>query len=137
MVDQAAPAKKAEKVVPPSPPRVIRDKQTGRSFTRIGFLGEVSDWFIRAQGLSGGYRTVLCRQRRAWSREQAQERSATMLTDIQGGFARVWEVEDYKKRNRAVKVVYKPNIKSKKNKTKVSWSLLEQSVWRDMLRGRH
>lgn len=60
-----------------------------------------------------------------------------MLTDIQGGFARVWEVEDYKKRNRAVKVVYKPNIKSKKNKTKVSWSLLEQSVWRDMLRGRH
>lgn len=50
MVDQAAPAKKPEKVVPPSPPRVIRDKQTGRSFTRIGFLGEVSDLFIRARG---------------------------------------------------------------------------------------
>ena len=44
--------------------------------------------------------------------------------DAQGGFARVWEVQDYKRRSKAVKVVYKPNIKSKKNKTKVSFRIL-------------
>ena len=40
MGDQAAKAK-PEKVVPPSPPRVIQDEASGASFTRVGFLGEV------------------------------------------------------------------------------------------------
>jgi polo-like kinase 1 len=33
---------KKEKVVPPSPPRVIRDETTGNAYRRVGFLGEVS-----------------------------------------------------------------------------------------------
>jgi hypothetical protein len=47
MVDQHAATAvpeytKKEKVVPPSPPKVIRDREGRASFERIGFLGEVS-----------------------------------------------------------------------------------------------
>lgn len=38
----------------------------------------------------------------------------------QGGFARVYEVQDQRATRRAVKVVSKASIKTKKNKTKVS-----------------
>jgi hypothetical protein len=41
MVSGPTATKKAEKVVPPSPPRVIKDRVNGTSFTRVGFLGEV------------------------------------------------------------------------------------------------
>ena len=49
----------------------------------------------------------------------------------QGGFARVYEVETREGERKAVKVVNKDSIRSKKNKTKVScWDLI-----RRMLRG--
>lgn len=49
---------KKEKVVPPSPPRVIRDETTGHAYKRVGFLGEVSCFFcflarIIADGMVG------------------------------------------------------------------------------------
>ncbi|WVQ80413.1 hypothetical protein IAT38_002518 [Cryptococcus sp. DSM 104549] len=69
------PSKK-EKIVPPSPPLKIRDKDRGWEYIRVGFLGE-------------------------------------------GGFARVYEVQDQKGLRRAVKVVSKASIKTKKNKTKL------------------
>ncbi|KAK8845391.1 hypothetical protein IAR55_006104 [Kwoniella newhampshirensis] len=65
-----------EKVVPPSPPLTIRDKERGWNYSRVGFLGE-------------------------------------------GGFARVFEVQDPKGIRKAVKVVSKASIKTKKNKTKL------------------
>lgn len=34
-------AEKKEKVVPPSPPLIIRDKLQGYQYKRVGFLGEV------------------------------------------------------------------------------------------------
>lgn len=37
----AAPVKK-EKIVPPSPPLKIRDRDRGYEYMRVGFLGEVS-----------------------------------------------------------------------------------------------
>jgi len=40
-------------------------------------------------------------------------------TDTKGGFARVYEVIDPEGRRRAVKVVHKASIRTKKNKTKV------------------
>lgn len=40
----------------------------------------------------------------------------------QGGFARVYEVQDQRASRRAVKVVSKASIKTKKNKTKVGGS---------------
>jgi serine/threonine protein kinase len=42
------------------------------------------------------------------------------FTDVQGGFARVYEVQDVQKQRRALKVVSKASIKTKRNKTKVS-----------------
>lgn len=71
----AAPVKK-EKIVPPSPPLKIRDRDRGYEYMRVGFLGE-------------------------------------------GGFARVYEVQDQRASRRAVKVVSKASIKTKKNKTKL------------------
>ncbi|WVR03341.1 hypothetical protein IAU60_000332 [Kwoniella sp. DSM 27419] len=70
------PVKKPEKVVPPSPPLVIKDKVRGGLYDRVCFLGE-------------------------------------------GGFARVYEVKDQKGKRRAVKVVTKESVKTKKNKTKL------------------
>lgn len=32
---------KKEKIVPPTPPRLIRDETTGHEYHRVGFLGEV------------------------------------------------------------------------------------------------
>ncbi|KIR55150.1 PLK/PLK1 protein kinase [Cryptococcus gattii Ru294] len=74
-VPAAAPAKK-EKIVPPSPPLKIKDRDRGYEYMRVGFLGE-------------------------------------------GGFARVYEVQDQRATRRAVKVVSKASIKTKKNKTKL------------------
>ncbi|ODN75912.1 hypothetical protein L202_05897 [Cryptococcus amylolentus CBS 6039] len=71
----AAPVKK-EKIVPPSPPLKIKDRDRGCEYLRVGFLGE-------------------------------------------GGFARVYEVQDHRGSRRAVKVVSKASIKTKKNKTKL------------------
>ncbi|WVQ94034.1 hypothetical protein IAU59_001112 [Kwoniella sp. CBS 9459] len=70
------PVKKQEKIVPPSPPLTIKDRERGCSYSRVGFLGE-------------------------------------------GGFARVYEVQDQRATRRAVKVVNKASIKTKKNKTKL------------------
>ncbi|OCF44225.1 PLK/PLK1 protein kinase [Kwoniella heveanensis CBS 569] len=70
------PVKKHEKIVPPSPPLTIKDRERGCSYSRVGFLGE-------------------------------------------GGFARVYEVQDQRATRRAVKVVNKASIKTKKNKTKL------------------
>jgi hypothetical protein len=47
-----------------------------------------------------------------------------VLTLAKGGFARVYEVRDPEGRRRAVKVVRKESIRTKKNKTKVSLGLL-------------
>jgi hypothetical protein len=87
-----ATKEKKEKVVPPSPPKVIRDETTGHAYQRVGFLGEVRSYVaLNAK-----------------------------LTSLQGGFARVWEVQTIHGERKAVKVVNKASIKSKKNKTKVS-----------------
>ncbi|KAK4684394.1 hypothetical protein P7C73_g5784, partial [Tremellales sp. Uapishka_1] len=67
---------KKEKVVPPSPPLTIKDKERGYQYARVGFLGE-------------------------------------------GGFARVYEVQNQRAQRKAVKVVNKASIKSKRNKTKL------------------
>ncbi|WVN87353.1 uncharacterized protein L203_102531 [Cryptococcus depauperatus CBS 7841] len=72
----ASVAAKKEKVVPPTPPLKIRDRDRGCEYMRVGFLGE-------------------------------------------GGFARVFEVQDQRGTRRAVKVVNKASIKTKKNKTKL------------------
>ncbi|WWD22337.1 hypothetical protein CI109_106828 [Kwoniella shandongensis] len=72
----AAAQPKKEKVVPPDPPLIIKDRERGWNYTRVGFLGE-------------------------------------------GGFARVFEVQDPKGSRKAVKVVTKASIKTKKNKTKL------------------
>jgi hypothetical protein len=37
------------------------------------------------------------------------------FTDVQGGFARVYEVQDVQKQRRALKVVSKASIKTKRN----------------------
>lgn len=50
------------------------------------------------------------------------------LADAQGGFARVYEVEDDAGHRRAVKVVHKAAIKTKKNKTKVRLSCPELTL---------
>ncbi|ORX33581.1 kinase-like domain-containing protein [Kockovaella imperatae] len=72
----AAEKVKEGKFVPPSPPRVIKDRNGGWRYTRVGFLGE-------------------------------------------GGFARVYEVQDQNGNHKAIKVVAKQSIRSKKNKTKL------------------
>lgn len=44
----AAPVKK-EKIVPPSPPLKIRDRDRGYEYMRVGFLGEVSHCDIHVE----------------------------------------------------------------------------------------
>ena len=80
-----------EKIVPPSPPLHIRDNEGRTVYMRVGFLGEV--------------RIIL-----AYSQISAER---------QGGFARVYEVKDSQSHRRAVKVISKLSVRSKKNKTKV------------------
>lgn len=74
---QAPPAK--EKVVPPSPPMLIKDKERGSRYTRIGFLGEVSVVFAcGGVGVDGG-RAALpgCTRCRTRRRGDGRSRSST------------------------------------------------------------
>lgn len=48
----AAPAKK-EKIVPPSPPLKIKDRDRGHEYMRVGFLGEVSQFDKHVQIIRG------------------------------------------------------------------------------------
>lgn len=48
----AAPAKK-EKIVPPSPPLKIKDRDRGYEYMRVGFLGEVSQFDKHVEILRG------------------------------------------------------------------------------------
>ena len=64
--------------------------------------------------------------------EWARNRTGLTTYFAQGGFARVYEVQDQKKGRRAVKVVSKASIRTKKNKTKASVALPESPTNRCM-----
>lgn len=57
----------------------------------------------------------------AWRAPRRGEliRLSCITAHAQGGFARVWEIEDEQGVRKAVKVIAKSSITSKKNKTKV------------------
>lgn len=84
------------KTTPPSPPKVITDKNRLLEFHRVGFLGEVCM-----------HSFCTCPPFDVLS---------------QGGFARVYEVKDVRGTRHACKVVTKSSLKTKKAKTKVRLS---------------
>jgi hypothetical protein len=88
-VPQGQPVKEPVKKVPPPAPPAV-------------IIDSARGWRYRRVGFLGEVRSLVNSE-----------------ADAQGGFARVYEVEDDAGHRRAIKVVHKAAIKTKKNKTKV------------------